>query len=168
MLYSKRTTRNFHLSGILGIFMILAAGCSTSPKVTPRSTFSSALPPVTHYALSLVGAPYRYGKASRIEGFDCSGFVQHVYGQYGIWLPRTAREMAMALPRTESYELRSGDLVFFDTEGNSYSHVGLFVNGDKFVHASSNRTGKVIVSSLNNPYWRQHYSGARRPGMGDR
>lgn len=119
------------------------------------------LPPVTSYALSLVGTPYRYGSASKDEGFDCSGFVRHVYQRHGIQLPRTAWEMAGALPRAD--DLRSGDLVFFNTGSGAFSHVGLFVSGDQFVHASSNRTGKVLVSSLNNPYWRKHFTGIRRP-----
>ncbi|MGZ8095915.1 MAG: C40 family peptidase [Methylosarcina sp.] len=162
MLCNKRNKQDFYLRRILPLLIVLITGCSSAPKIVPIPTFPSSLPPVARYAVSLVGAPYRYGKASRLEGFDCSGFVQHVYGRYGVRLPRTAREMAMALPPAEPYELRSGDLVFFDTEGNRYSHVGLFVKGDEFVHASSSRTGKVMVSSLNNPYWRKHYSGARR------
>ncbi|MGR8952386.1 MAG: C40 family peptidase, partial [Gammaproteobacteria bacterium] len=104
------------------------------------------------------------GSASKSKGFDCSSFVQHVYQRHGVNLPRTAREMAWALPNAG--DLRSGDLVFFDTDGGAFSHVGLFVSDDKFVHASSSRTGKVLVSSLNNPYWRRHFTGARRPQAG--
>lgn len=121
------------------------------------------LPQVIQYALSLQGTPYQYGKASPQEGFDCSGFVQHVYERYGVYLPRTAQEMARILPQIDKHDLRSGDLVFFDTDGSTFSHVGLVVKNDEFVHASSSRTGKVLVSSLNNRYWREHFSGARRP-----
>ena len=145
------------------LIFALLAGCSSAPKMTPvpTPTMQSNLPPVTSYALSLVGAPYRFGSASRNEGFDCSGFVQHVYQRHGIHLPRTSWEMAGSLSRTN--DLRSGDLVFFNTGAGTFSHVGLFVSGDQFVHASSNRTGKVLVSSLNNPYWRKHFTGVRRP-----
>jgi cell wall-associated NlpC family hydrolase len=147
------------------IFALLAA-CSSAPKITPERTpaVRISLPPVTHYALSLVGTPYRYGSASREKGFDCSGFVYHVYQRHGIPLPRTAREMAGALPRPG--DLRSGDLVFFNTGSGAFSHVGLFVSGDQFVHAPSSRTGKVLVSSLSNPYWRKHFTGVRRPRAG--
>jgi len=150
----------------LAAAIALLAGCSSAPKMTPiqPQPMRTNLPPVTHYALSLVGAPYRYGSASREEGFDCSGFVRHVYQRQGILLPRTASEMAGALP--PAGDLRSGDLVFFNTGGGAFSHVGLFVNGDRFVHASSSRTGKVLVSSLNNPYWRKHFTGVRRPLAG--
>jgi cell wall-associated NlpC family hydrolase len=150
---------------LAAVFALLAA-CSSAPKMTPEPAPAARmdLPPVTQYALSLVGAPYRYGASSRDEGFDCSGFVRHVYQRHGILLPRTSREMAGALPRAD--DLRSGDLVFFDTDGDTFSHVGLFVGGDRFVHAASRRTGKVLVSSLNNPYWRKHFTGIRRPLAG--
>lgn len=150
---------------ILAAAFVLLAACSSAPKTVPAPTaVRTELPPVTHYALSLVGAPYRYGSASREKGFDCSGFVYHVYQRHGVLLPRTAREMAGALPRPD--DLRSGDLVFFNTGSGAFSHVGLFVSGDRFVHAPSNRTGKVLVSSLNNPYWRNHFTGVRRPRAG--
>lgn len=142
--------------------IVLITGCSTAPKMAPTPAAYQALPPVSKYALSLLGSPYRYGKASRAEGFDCSGFVKHVYERHGIWLPRTAQEMARALPQTGRHDLRSGDLVFFDSNGGAYSHVGLFISEDKFVHASSSRTGEVKLSSLNNPYWRKHFTGVRR------
>ncbi|MSS76436.1 MAG: NlpC/P60 family protein, partial [Methyloglobulus sp.] len=93
----------------------------------------------------------------------CSGFVRHVFGRHGVWLPRTVREMASALPTVPNYELRSGDLVFFNTSGKTYSHVGIFIDEDKFIHAPSQRTGRVLVSSLNNSYWRQRFVGVRRP-----
>ena len=123
----------------------------------------SQLPPVVDYALSLQGAPYRYGKDSPQEGFDCSGFIKHVYERQGISLPRTTREMARSLPSISIHDLSSGDLVFFNTNGRPFSHVGLYISDNNFIHAPSQRTGRVLVSSLNNQYWRQHLIGARRP-----
>ena len=73
--------------------------------------------------------------------------------------------MASVLPSISPYELRPGDLVFFNTSGKTYSHVGIFINEDKFIHAPSQRTGRVLVSNLNNSYWRRHYVGARRPAL---
>jgi hypothetical protein len=76
---------------------------------------------------------------------------------------RTVREMASSLPKIEKNDLRSGDLVFFNTNGGRYSDVGLLVKDDDFIHAPSRRTGKVLVSSLHNSYWRKHFTGVRRP-----
>jgi cell wall-associated NlpC family hydrolase len=78
-------------------------------------------------------------------------------------LPRTVNDMALVLPIISKNEVHSGDLVFFNTNGNSYSHVGIYVNNDQFIHAPSHRTGKVLVSSLKNRYWHKHYTGVRRP-----
>ena len=107
--------------------------------------------------------PYHYGKDSPEEGFDCSGFVKHVYEKQGITLPRTVKDVALSLPQIPKNAVHSGDLVFLNTNGNSFSHVGIYVNNDQFVHAPSQHTGRVLVSSLKNRYWQQHYSGVRRP-----
>lgn len=146
----------------MALVVVILIGCSSVPEIKPQIQTQQ---PLIDYALSLQGIPYRYGKETPEEGFDCSGFVKHVYGKHGIWLPRTAQEMASVLPPIAKYELRSGDLVFFNTGGNSYSHVGIFINTDKFIHASSSQTGRVLVSSMDNSYWRKHYMGARRPRL---
>lgn len=159
--YSKR---NYYIWLLLGGIVFFIAGCSSTPDIKPAIP-EQANQPVIDYALSLQGTPYVYGKASPEEGFDCSGFVMHVYGQHGVKLPRTAREMARALPPVTKAEMRSGDLVFFNTNGNTYSHVGIFLNADKFIHAPSKRTGYVLISSLNNSYWRRHFTGIRRPAL---
>lgn len=141
--------------------MAILAGCASTPEIKPvPQPRRSAL---IEDALSLQGVPYRYGKESPQEGFDCSGFVKYVYGKQGILLPRTVREMASTLPPVSKYDIRSGDLVFFNTSGKTYSHVGIFIQDDKFIHAPSRRTGHVLVSSMNNNYWRKRYVGARRP-----
>jgi cell wall-associated NlpC family hydrolase len=140
--------------------IMLFSGCASVPEIKPAT---QSQPPVITYALSLQGVPYQYGKASPEEGFDCSGFVKHVYEKQGITLPRTVRDMALTLPLIPSNDVHAGDLVFFNTNGKPFSHVGIYVNNDKFVHAPSQRTGKVLVSSLKNQYWHKHFTGARRP-----
>lgn len=153
--------RNLIPQIIPALLVVGIIGCSTTPELTPQvQTQPSEL---VQYALSLQGIPYRYGKESPEEGFDCSGFVKHVYGRYGIALPRSANAMASVLPPISPYELRPGDLVFFNTSGKTYSHVGIFVNDDKFIHAPSQRTGRVLVSNLTNSYWQKRFVGARRP-----
>ena len=141
----------------------LFSGCSSVPEKVSEIKPVAHQSPLIIYALSLQGIPYRYGKDSPEEGVDCSGFVKHVYEKQGITLPRTVKDMALSLPQIPKNEVHSGDLVFFNTNGNSFSHVGIYVNNDKFVHAPSQRTGKVLVSSLKNQYWHKHYIGARRP-----
>lgn len=155
----------FFIRLILPLVTALFVGCAHEPKISPVRPVHSQLPPVINYALSLQGVPYRYGKSSPQEGFDCSGFIKHVYERQGIALPRTTREMARALPPISIHDLSSGDLVFFNTNGRPFSHVGLYISDNNFIHAPSQRTGKVLVSSLNNQYWRQHLIGARRPAQ---
>ena len=115
------------------------------------------------YAVSLVGSPYRLGGTSPETGLDCSGFVGHVFRQVaGIILPRDARAISeTALPLAPA-ELQPGDLVFFNTLNRAFSHVGIYLGEDRFVHATSSRSGTVMVSSLSDRYWRQRFDGARR------
>jgi len=144
--------------------LVLLAGCGSTPKKEATIPLNiSSHPPLVKYALSLQGTPYRYGKDSPEEGFDCSGFVKHVYQQQGIRLPRTAKDMATSLPPISKQKLQAGDLVFFDINGKLFSHVGIYVDNDHFIHAPSQRTGHVIVSDLKNEYWQKHFTGARCP-----
>lgn len=157
---TNKTHRYFFYRLLIPVVVVLFSGCADIPEIKPDTQAAS---PATTYALSLQGAPYHYGKETPEEGFDCSGFVKHVYQKQGIMLPRTVKDMALYLPQIPKNEIISGDLVFFNTDGNPYSHVGIYVNDDKFIHAPSQRTGRVLVSSLKNQYWQKHYICARRP-----
>jgi len=118
---------------------------------------------VSMYAVSLVGSPYRLGGTSPQTGLDCSGFVGHVFKQTaGILLPRDSRAISETAQPLSLSELLPGDLVFFNTLNRSYSHVGIYLGDDRFVHAASSRTGGVMVSSLGDRYWRERFDGARR------
>lgn len=149
------------------------SGCASlqrSPAPAPAypPEFSRTLPrpdrqAVVAYALRLEGAPYRYGGASPATGFDCSGFVSYVYGRFGYPLPRTTQAQARTLSFISRRDLRPGDLVFFNTDGGTFSHVGIYIGQNEFIHAPSSRTGRVSIASLSNPYWARHFSGARRP-----
>ncbi len=144
------------------VLLLLLSGCASTPEIKP--VVVQKPDSLVDYALSLQGIPYQYGKETPEEGFDCSGFVRHVYGQQGIRLPRTVKEMASVLPPISKNNLLAGDLVFFNTDSTNYfSHVGIFVKDDKFIHAASSRTGKVLVSSMKNSYWRKRFIGVRRP-----
>jgi NlpC/P60 family. len=147
------------LSEVFYSLRSFVSGCASVPETRPTANYS----PMVSYALSLQGVPYHYGKSSPEEGFDCSGFVKHVYERQGISLPRTVQGMAQSLTQVPKNDLHSGDLVFFNTNGKPFSHVGIYVSNDEFVHAPSQRTGKVLVSSLKNRYWGERFSCARRP-----
>ncbi|OJW80909.1 C40 family peptidase [Thiobacillus sp. 65-1402] len=115
------------------------------------------------YAVSLVGSPYRLGGSAPDSGLDCSGFVGHVFRQtIGIQLPRDSRAISEATQPLALAELQPGDLVFFNTLNRAFSHVGIYLGEDRFVHAASSRTGAVTVSSLGDRYWRERFDGARR------
>ncbi len=113
-------------------------------------------------ALSLRGAPYRNG-GTNPSGFDCSGFVQYVFAQHGMAVPREARQQYRIGRNVDRGDLEPGDLVFFSTVAPGASHVGIALGGDQFVHAPSQR-GVVRVESLSSEYWRGRYIGARRVG----
>ncbi|MBW8849359.1 MAG: C40 family peptidase [Xanthomonadales bacterium] len=113
-------------------------------------------------ALSLVGTPYRYGGNTPESGFDCSGLVNYVYrDMLDLRLPRTSRELAaMQGPKIAQARLVPADLVFFGS-GGEVSHVGIYVGEGRFVHAPSTG-GTVRLDRLDGPWWRDHYTGAKR------
>lgn len=113
-------------------------------------------------AISLVGTPYRYGGNNPEGGFDCSGLVNYVYrDMLDVRLPRTSRDLARWQgPRIALDRLAAADLVFFGSRGN-VSHVGIYVGEGRFVHAPSTG-GTVRLDHLDGPYWRDHYTGAKR------
>jgi cell wall-associated NlpC family hydrolase len=117
-------------------------------------------------AISLMGVAYRFGGSNPSTGLDCSGFIQYVFKKsLKVSLPRTAAEMARVGRPVDRSELMPGDLVFFNTRGFSYSHVGIYLGNGKFIHAP--RTGKNIeVSQLGQSYWSSHFTGARRVARG--
>ena len=116
---------------------------------------------VIRNAMGALGVPYRRGGTSAETGFDCSGFVRSMYQQtVGLMLPRTAAEQAAGTASIDKTDLRPGDLVFFETYCPGPSHVGIYLGGGNFIHASSSRG--VCVSNLSDSYYKSRYLGARR------
>lgn len=111
-------------------------------------------------ALSLVGAPYRWG-GEGAGGFDCSGLTQYVYRKVGIVIPRTSFEQYRVGNFVPMSELHPGDLVFFSTSSSGPSHVAIYVGNGLIVQALNESTG-VIVSHLSAAYYQRHYLGSRR------
>jgi peptidoglycan DL-endopeptidase CwlO len=115
---------------------------------------------ISSTALSLRGTPYRNGGVDP-SGFDCSGFVQYVFEQHGVVMPRDTRRQFEVGAEVDPAALAPGDLVFFTTVAPGASHVGIVVGGDQFVHAP-NSNGVVRVDHLSSQYWSSRFLGAKR------
>jgi len=109
-------------------------------------------------ALSLKGVPYVFGGTTK-KGFDCSGYTQYVYKGSGISLPRTSQAQFNTGSSVKKDQLQTGDLVFFTTYAKGASHVGIYIGGGNFVHASNSG---VRTTSLSDSYYAGRYLGARR------
>ncbi len=118
---------------------------------------SSIAMSLTRSAMRFIGTPYVFGGTSP-SGFDCSGYVQHVFAMLGISLPRTADAQYYA-GKPIVGGLHMGDLVFFQTYLPGPSHVGIYLHDGKFIASSGHG---VMVSSLSDSYWAARYIGAKR------
>lgn len=139
-------------------------GCATLPEPRPAAPAVRAgtepVSEVAFMALALVGSPYAAGGASPETGFDCSGLVAYVYDRaLQLRLPRDTFNLARAgQPVTE---LEPGDLLFYNTQGRAYSHVGIYLGESRFVHAPSTG-GSVRIEDMRLAYWTRRFDGARR------
>lgn len=107
-----------------------------------------------------MGTPYQYSGKSE-KGVDCSGFVCEVYRDcYNVVMSGSARKIYGEVEQIKKNDLREGDLVFFMIKRNRVSHVGIYLSEDKFAHASSSKG--VIISDLDDPYYKKYYYGAGR------
>ncbi|MCG2577071.1 C40 family peptidase [Dechloromonas sp. XY25] len=124
--------------------------------------YTNAAQDVILQGLKLVGVRYRFGGNNEDSGLDCSGFVRLVFkDSIGASLPRTAKEMSEVGQQIDASQLKPGDLVFFNTMRRTFSHVGIYLGDNHFMHAP--RTGaEVRVESMESSYWMQRYNGARR------
>ena len=113
-------------------------------------------------AMDLLGIRYRRGGSSPEAGFDCSGFVSHVFREgLGLVLPRSSKEMSKSGEEIGKDELRPGDLVFFNTMNRAFSHVGIYLGNNRFLHSPA--TGGVVrVENMDITYWRKRFNGGRR------
>jgi len=160
---------------VVALVAILLTACGHAPVRPPahhaaparqwhdrQPTDPAAANAVLMRAISLVGTPYRYGGNTPEGGFDCSGLVNYVFrDMLDLRLPRSSRELAAWQgPRIPTDRLTEADLVFFGSDGQ-VSHVGIYVGEGRFVHAPSTG-GTVRLDHLDGPYWRDHYSGAKR------
>lgn len=121
---------------------------------------SSGKSTVVRTAFAYRGTRYRYGGAAR-GGFDCSGFTSYVYRTKGVNLPHNAAAQFRCGKPVAKGSLKEGDLVFFNTTRRGISHVGIYIGGGKFVHASSAK-GRVRVDTLTSGYYAERFRGGRR------
>ena len=127
-----------------------------------RTTVSLKTSELVVNAMGFLGVPYRRGGNSGETGFDCSGFVRAMYEQtVGLILPRRANEQAAATQKIDRQDLQPGDLVFFNTMRHAFSHVGIYVGDNKFIH-SPKPGAQVRVEDMSVGYWKTRFDGARR------
>ncbi|SFM98708.1 NlpC/P60 family protein [Formivibrio citricus] len=160
---------------ILLPFLLNACGTSSTVKQSKAAVGSKQGKPVSlsrieaegaarevvMFALGLLDVGYQFGGSNPEAGLDCSGMVRFIYKEAaGLDLPHNAAALAQISQPVGREKLQAGDLVFFNTRGFSYSHVGIYLGDNKFVHAPSSR-GKIRVESLATPYFAQRYEGGR-------
>ena len=150
---------------IIALLPLLAA-CST------QAPTRLAAPPDAHarhdkandivlYALGLIDSGYRYGGKNPEAGLDCSGMVSYVFRKSAdMQLAGSAADLARQGKPVATAQLRPGDLVFFNTRNKSYSHVGIYIGDDRFVHAPNSR-GKVRTESLKQGWFAARFEEGR-------
>lgn len=156
------------LSAIALVLLLAACG---SPQ--PRSSAGDGKSPaaarpvsgqgneVVLYALGLIDTGYRFGGKNPEAGLDCSGMVSYIYGRAaGLAVSGSAAEIARNGREIGREALRPGDLVFFNTRGRAYSHVGIYIGDSRFVHAPSSN-GRVRIDHLTDRYYAQRFEAAR-------
>ena len=166
MTAKKSAFVRFIAFGTAALFLTLFSSSAFSQNDAPESdSFYRQLPGAAElamHAMSIIDTDYKFGGNGRADGFDCSGLVRYVFK--AVWnteLPRTSAELSQVGRKINVSELRSGDLVFYNTRKRRYSHVGIYLGDNKFVHAPS-RGGKVRVEDMSGKYWQVRFNGARR------
>ena len=162
----------------LGLVLVLAGCTSTVPLSESVPPASSAQPPAAAvttpdnlaydpkrndlalFALSLLDTRYTWGGRGPATGFDCSGLVSHVYREAaGLPIKGSSADLGQKSRPVDRSRMQPGDLVFFNTLGARHSHVGIYVGGGRFVHASNPKTG-VRIDQMSNRYYAQRFEGA--------
>jgi murein DD-endopeptidase len=152
--------RRFAFLLIVLLCTTVVVTCCTSAPVKPATGYTSDTgEKAAKTAISMIGRPYKY-QGDSPSGFDCSGLVRYSYLTAGLEVPHGTLALKN-VTRPVGKNMQIGDLLFFSERGKKYSHVGIFIGSDLFVHAPS--TGqKVRKDSLKDPYWKQNFIEARR------
>jgi cell wall-associated NlpC family hydrolase len=153
----KRTVRTL---SIMYCITVLFLSCASAP-VRPVTGYTLAIgEKAAKTASAMIGRPYQY-KGDSPAGFDCSGLVRYSYLAAGLDVPHGTEQLMRVTRSIGLGAVRKGDLLFFNEKGGKYSHVGISLGNDSFVHAPSTG-GKVRKDSLRDAYWKKNLFGARR------
>jgi len=163
-----QTARKIPIFALTITMLALTSACSSQPETRAARSSTQAVDirkanvgeRAAAVALQQVGIPYRYG-GSTTSGFDCSGLVQYSYGRAGKNVPRTTGQLWSATSAVQKNKLRPGDLLFFSIDGKM-SHVGMYVGGQRFVHAPSSGRS-VSVANLNSAFYSSAFIRGGRP-----
>jgi cell wall-associated NlpC family hydrolase len=159
------------LKKILLLSILVLTACSSTPS-RPKVPYSNSKSlsniqadgagrEVVMYALGLLDVSYQFGGNNPEAGLDCSGMVSFVFkNAVGTVLPHNAAQIASLARPVATDQLQAGDLVFFNTLGRSFSHMGIYLGDGRFIHAPSSK-GKIRVESMSSPYFAQRFEGGR-------
>ncbi len=159
------------LASLAGVCLPAASVEVTASSSTPNlmdaplarlHDFTSRASELAMQAIGMLGIRYKMGGNSPENGLDCSGLVRYVFKEaWGTILPRTSEEISQVGKQVEKQELQPGDLVFYNTLKRGFSHVGIYLGDNKFIHSPS-AGGQVRIESMDLGYWKSRFNGARR------
>ena len=139
----------------------LAATATATVKAAAVNALATA-ESLSGFALGLIGVNYRWGGSDPDTGLDCSGLVKYVFQQVtGVTLPHSSRELSRVGDKVRLTNLEPGDLVFFNTRRFAFSHVGIYLGENRFLHAPAPGR-EVEIATLDRSYWQKRFNGARR------
>jgi cell wall-associated NlpC family hydrolase len=168
MAISLRLLRHLLCAGACSLSIGIPALGAEPVAAEPTGTlaklqgFTSKASELAFQAMGLIGIRYKYGGTAPENGLDCSGLVRYLFKEvWGKELPRTSEEMSRVGEKIDTHELQPGDLVFYNTLRRGFSHVGVYLGDNKFIHAPSGG-GQVRIESMDMSYWKNRFNGARR------
>ena len=153
----------------LGVCSTAFALEETAPAtaISPQNTIDAHASQPAMLAMGLIGIRYRYGGDTPENGLDCSGLLRHVFREtWRIELPRTSEEISRLGQHVGPHALQPGDLVFYNTLRRAFSHVGIYLGDNRFIHAPA-AGGRVRIESMDVGYWKKRFNGARRISPAD-
>ncbi|MDR0270856.1 C40 family peptidase [Paenibacillus sp.] len=158
------------LCASIGFTAMMATGAEVTEAASSKSTaasssVSSKAQSIISFGKKFMGTPYKFGAATNTtKVFDCSSFTKHIFGKYGVNLPRTAAQQSTVGKAVSKANLKAGDLVFFSSgsraNGKNVTHVGVYVGNGKIMHTYG--SPGVTISDLNSGTWKRTYLKARR------